>query len=177
GVVAMRFALEHPERTASLILLDGGGVKMTALRLRMVVGSLVVINALMGRPAVVRALVRRPWLRRAAMAGFVRDPAVATAALAHEMLSIFAGPGLVDAVMSAARDDVGEYAERIAAPTLLIWGDRDPVVPLSAAQRLAARLPRARLTTVPGVGHCPMLEQPDRFNDLVADWVDERPGT
>jgi len=177
GVVAMRFALEHPERTASLILLDGGGVEMTALRLRMVVGSLIVVNALMGRPAVVRALVRRPRLRRAAMAGYVRDPAIATAALAHEMMSIFAGPGLVRALMSASRDDVGEYAGQIAAPTLLIWGDRDRVIPLAVAQKLAAKLPRARLTTLPGVGHCPMLEHPERFNTLVAEWVDELVGS
>jgi len=177
GVAAMRFAFEHPQRTASMILLDGGGVEMKAPRLRMVVGSLFVINYLMARPAVVRALVRRPRLRRAAMAGFVRDPAIATAALAHEMMSIFASPGLINALMSSARDDVGEHAERVTAPTLLLWGDEDPVVPISVAHKLAARLPQARLTTFPGVGHCPMLEQPARFNELVADWIDAVAGS
>jgi len=173
GVAAMRFVLEHPERTASLILLDGGGMELKAVRLRLVVGSLVVFNALMGRPSVVRAMVRRPRLRRAMMAGFVRDPAIATAALAHEMMSVFASPGLVKALMSAARDDVAQHAERVTAPTLLLWGEKDPVVPVASARKLAATLPNARLTTFPGVGHCPMLEQAARFNELVADWVDE----
>jgi len=176
GVAAMRFALEHPERTASLVLVDGGGIKMAAARLRMVVGSLIVIHAVMSREAVVRALVRRPRLRRAAMSGMVPDPAIATAALTHELVSIFASTGLVNALKSGSRDDIGDYAERITTPTLLIWGDRDQVVPLAVAQRLAARLPQARLVTFAGVGHCPMLEQADRFNDLVADWVDELPG-
>jgi pimeloyl-ACP methyl ester carboxylesterase len=172
GVVAMRFAVDHPERTASLVLVDGGGVALTPLRLRLVVRTLLVVNALMSRRAVVRALVRRPRLRRVAMAGFVRDPEIADAALANEMLSTFAAPGLVDAVTSAASDDVGDHAERVAAPTLLVWGEADRLIPLSVAEELASRLSQARLEVMPGVGHCPMLERPERFNALIADWVD-----
>jgi pimeloyl-ACP methyl ester carboxylesterase len=114
---------------------------------------------------------------RTAMAGFVPDPAIATAALAHEMLSIFAAPGLVNALVSAARDDIGEHAEDIAVRTLLIWGAADRVVPLSVAQGLAARLPQAQLVSFPRVGHCPMLERANDFNTRVADWVGEQPLT
>jgi pimeloyl-ACP methyl ester carboxylesterase len=173
GVVAMRFAADHPARTASLVLVDGGGVALSPLRLWLVVRSLLVVNVLLRRPAVVRALVRRPRLRRLAMAGFARDPAVADAALAHEFLSIFAAPGLADAVIAAARDDVGQQAGRILAPSLLIWGQADPIIPLAVAEDLVSRLPNARLEVMRGVGHCPMLERPERFNALVADWVDE----
>jgi pimeloyl-ACP methyl ester carboxylesterase len=173
GVVAMRFALDHPERTASLVLVDGGGVALTPLRLWVVVRMLFVINALFSRRAVVRALVRRPRLRRLAMAGFVRDPAIADGPFASEVLGVFAAPGLVDAVKSAASDDVGDHAERIAAPTLLLWGNSDPVIPLAVAEELSGRLRRSRLEAMHGVGHCPMLEQPERFNARVADWVDE----
>jgi pimeloyl-ACP methyl ester carboxylesterase len=134
GVVAMRFALDHPERTASLVLVDGGGLALTPVRLRLVVWLLLVVNALMSRRAVVRALVRRPRLRRAALAGFVRDPEIAHAAFANELLDVFAAPGLVDAVKSGASDDVGEHAERIAAPTLLVWGGSDPIIPPSVAE-------------------------------------------
>jgi pimeloyl-ACP methyl ester carboxylesterase len=43
--------------------------------------------------------------------------------------------------------------ERIAAPTLLLWGDADPISPLAIGQHLAKRLPDARLHVVRGGGH------------------------
>ena len=43
--------------------------------------------------------------------------------------------------------------ERIAAPTLLIWGDRDPISPVAVGRHLAERLPNARLEIVPGGDH------------------------
>ncbi len=43
--------------------------------------------------------------------------------------------------------------EKIAAPTLLIWGDSDPVSPVAVGEHLAARLPNARLEIVPGGDH------------------------
>jgi pimeloyl-ACP methyl ester carboxylesterase len=51
----------------------------------------------------------------------------------------------------------------VAAPTLLVWGARDPVVPPAAAERYLRALPDARLVVVPGSGHLPMVEQPDAF--------------
>jgi pimeloyl-ACP methyl ester carboxylesterase len=42
---------------------------------------------------------------------------------------------------------------RIAAPTLVIHGDRDPLVPVAAAHDLARRIPGADLEIVPGMGH------------------------
>jgi pimeloyl-ACP methyl ester carboxylesterase len=43
--------------------------------------------------------------------------------------------------------------ERIAVPTLLLWGDADPISPLAVGQHLAQRLPNARLHVVKGGGH------------------------
>ncbi|MBS0527512.1 MAG: alpha/beta hydrolase [Proteobacteria bacterium] len=43
--------------------------------------------------------------------------------------------------------------ERIAAPTLLLWGDNDPISPVAVGQHLAQRLPDARLHVVKGGGH------------------------
>jgi pimeloyl-ACP methyl ester carboxylesterase len=43
--------------------------------------------------------------------------------------------------------------ERIAAPTLLIWGDADPISPLAVGKHLEQRLPNARLHVVPGGDH------------------------
>jgi pimeloyl-ACP methyl ester carboxylesterase len=50
---------------------------------------------------------------------------------------------------------------RITAPTLLVWGAADRLVPRAYAQEFAGRLPDARLEVVAGAGHAPHLEQPE----------------
>jgi non-heme chloroperoxidase len=56
----------------------------------------------------------------------------------------------------------------IEAPTLLIWGDADPLVPREAQDRLVGSIPGADLVVYAGVGHTPRWEDPERFSsDLV----------
>jgi len=50
---------------------------------------------------------------------------------------------------------------RIAAPTLLVWGEHDRLVPRAYAKAFAGRLKDTRLEVVAGAGHAPHLEQPD----------------
>ncbi len=63
---------------------------------------------------------------------------------------------------------------RIAAPTLLVWGDRDGLFPGDDQDRLARAIPGARLETYREIGHCPNWECPDR---VVADLVAFLPST
>lgn len=53
--------------------------------------------------------------------------------------------------------------ERLDLPTLVLWGDRDPVARPAIAERLAAEIPRARLEWLEGIGHYPMLEAPEAW--------------
>jgi non-heme chloroperoxidase len=62
----------------------------------------------------------------------------------------------------AAFDDTADLG-RIAAPTLLVWGDRDGLLPLEEQQRLAAAIPGARSRVYPETGHSPHWERPERF--------------
>ncbi len=55
--------------------------------------------------------------------------------------------------------------------TLIVWGERDGLLPASTAHRLQRKLPRARLVLIPEAGHCPHEETPARFNRLVLDFV------
>jgi pimeloyl-ACP methyl ester carboxylesterase len=54
----------------------------------------------------------------------------------------------------------------VATPTLLIWGTRDVIVPMSAARQYAAALPNARLELIDGAGHLVELEEPERVAAL-----------
>jgi pimeloyl-ACP methyl ester carboxylesterase len=49
--------------------------------------------------------------------------------------------------------DLSERLPDVSAPTLLLWGDADPFSPIAAGERLARRLPQARLHVIPGGDH------------------------
>jgi pimeloyl-ACP methyl ester carboxylesterase len=59
----------------------------------------------------------------------------------------------------------------VKTPTLLIWGSRDVVVPVSSAKLYAAALPNARLEVIEGAGHLVELEEPARVAELIAAHV------
>jgi non-heme chloroperoxidase len=62
---------------------------------------------------------------------------------------------------------------RIAAPTLLLWGERDGMFSREEQDRLAAAIPGARLHVVPEVGHSPHLERPARVADSLDAFMRE----
>lgn len=59
---------------------------------------------------------------------------------------------------------------RVAVPTLVIWGDREPLGAVPVAEALAGLIPRARLVTLPG-GHGPWLGQPARVAASVTEFM------
>jgi 3-oxoadipate enol-lactonase len=64
--------------------------------------------------------------------------------------------------------------DRIRAPTLVMHGERDRLVPLAASKLLAARIPDAELVVVPGTGHTYALEAPERSLERLLDWCERR---
>ncbi|MGH3072012.1 MAG: alpha/beta fold hydrolase [Gaiellaceae bacterium] len=61
--------------------------------------------------------------------------------------------------------------EEIEAPTLVVHGDADRIVRYENGVEVARRIPGARLETFPGAGHLLFLEEPERFNPLVAEFL------
>ena len=63
-----------------------------------------------------------------------------------------------------------KWLHRIAAPTLLLWGDQDRLIPVGQAAAWAALIPNAEVKVIPGVGHLLFNESPDAV-DAVAGFV------
>jgi pimeloyl-ACP methyl ester carboxylesterase len=63
-------------------------------------------------------------------------------------------------------------AGRLKMPTLIVWGDRDRLVPLDAVRGVAQSFPDARLEVIRDCGHMPMIEEPDRTIDLLRAFLD-----
>jgi len=64
--------------------------------------------------------------------------------------------------------------ERISTPVLLMWGDRDRMVFHRGAAKFLEAVPDARLELLAAVGHCPQVEDAERFTALLLDFVSER---
>lgn len=62
------------------------------------------------------------------------------------------------------KHDTVERLDSISAPTLILAGDDDPLVPSENSNILKALMPGAQLSLFPGCRHCFFIEEPDRFN-------------
>ncbi|WP_330307153.1 MULTISPECIES: alpha/beta hydrolase [unclassified Streptomyces] len=81
--------------------------------------------------------------------------------------------GLVDAYTLGGQHGLWRQAERVLAPTLLVYGGRDQLVGYRMAQRAARSFRDSRLLSLPEAGHVAMMEYPDvvaaAFRELLAD--------
>ena len=69
--------------------------------------------------------------------------------------------------------DLRERLGRIAAPTLVVWGTRDRLLPADFGRRLADTIPGARFRVIEDAGHSPMWERPAEFDRIVEAFLDE----
>jgi pimeloyl-ACP methyl ester carboxylesterase len=67
--------------------------------------------------------------------------------------------------------DITAQLERIQAQTLVITGDRDPIVPPAQADRIATLVNGAELAIIPGAGHLPFAERPLDYNNRLSTWL------
>jgi abhydrolase domain-containing protein 14 len=87
-----------------------------------------------------------------------------------------ASPERVRALVAIAPAGAEEVAPaRWERPTLLLWGERDEVVPLAVARELASRSGGARLEVFPGAGHACYRDDPGRFHRLLGEFLASLP--
>lgn len=60
---------------------------------------------------------------------------------------------------------------RITAPTLVLWGELDALLPAAHGERYAELIPNANLTVLPGVGHAPTIERPSETAEIVSEFA------
>lgn len=60
---------------------------------------------------------------------------------------------------------------RVTCPTLVLWGERDRLIPPVYGEAFARAIPGARLVTLPGTGHMPMFEQPAEWCAAIAEFA------
>ena len=73
-----------------------------------------------------------------------------------------------------ARVDLRDALPQIDAPILVIHGQEDPRIDQRSAEWTAAHAKEARLELMAGCGHTPFIEDKDRFNEILADWLTQQ---
>jgi pimeloyl-ACP methyl ester carboxylesterase len=58
-------------------------------------------------------------------------------------------------------------------PTLIVWGERDPLIPVKHAHAAHERIPESRLEVFPHAGHFPHRDEPRRFVELLLDFLEK----
>ena len=79
--------------------------------------------------------------------------------------------GLWGASRMAVATDLRNELEKIGAPTLVLWGEKDRLLPVMHGYTCTALVPNGRLEIVSGAGHVPMLERPDEVSRLLREFL------
>ncbi len=61
--------------------------------------------------------------------------------------------------------------KKISAPTLIVWGENDPVIPIKYADDFVSSIKDCRIVTMDNCGHTPYVDDPKRFSKLVLDFL------
>lgn len=103
------------------------------------------------------------------------DPNVATKELVDEVFettkSIPKCMRIVAIAKSAQRHNMAEEIPNITAPTLLVWGLNDTITPPMVAHEFNRLIPNSKLKFIDKCCHAPMMEHPEKFNELVEDFL------
>jgi pimeloyl-ACP methyl ester carboxylesterase len=195
GGVAQQFAYQYPERCERLILVGSGGLGRSVhpvLRAASIPGAEAMLGVLTSAP--VRLAVDGELAGLAALTGTLGalpagpDPRVVARAVSTvaelrrvwEGVSALHGRDARAAFVRTLRSVVDRGGQVVtgldrlyllhAMPLLMVWGERDRIIPVAHARRLHGMLSASRLEVFPTAGHWPHHTDPERFCDVVLDF-------
>jgi pimeloyl-ACP methyl ester carboxylesterase len=178
GGVAMQFAYQFPDMVERLVLVGSGGlgrevsplIRSAALPFAEQVLPLLTARPLIEAGTVVASLIGR--------LGF--KPGADLAEVSRGVASL-GDTERRAAFVRTVRSVISPLGQRVTAtdrlylaadlPTLIVWGDRDPIIPVEHGRAAHALLPSSRLEIFEGAGHFPQLDDPFRFAELVTEFV------
>ena len=157
GRVAWNFAAVHPDRVVSLVLVSPDGFASPGFA----------YDTPPDVPFMMQALpyVAPRSLLRTNMAAAYGRPQALTEATLTRYRDMLLAPGVRRAILARTEQtilrDPAPILARIKAPTLILWGEKDGMIPISNADDYLKYLPDATMVRLPGLGHLPFEEDPE----------------
>jgi pimeloyl-ACP methyl ester carboxylesterase len=176
GCVSLRLAERHGDRLAGVMPVAPAGLEMSRLLYFVerdpILRTLLAVPTPMSGP-LIRATVARLYRTLAFAVPDAVEAAAVSAFAAHH-----SDRATVARYLETAHRLIPELRNpfqlaRITVPVLIVWGDRDRLVFHRGADQILAAVSGARLELLPGIGHCPQVEAPERFTSLLLDFCEE----
>lgn len=171
GGISWQVAVRHPDKVSHLILVDAAGWPVQTLQEDPPLAFRVLQSSL-GR-AFLASIDNTPLIRQG-LAKDVEDQSVITEEFVKRWAELQLFPGHRKILMSvnlgglAATDEI---LSAIKVPTLILWGEKDQLINVSAAHKFKAAIPHAELIIYPNVGHIPQWEIGDRSGQDAAAFL------
>lgn len=172
GWVSWNYALAHGDRLNGLALIGASGVpdaQPRSLPIGFRIARMPVISRLMQK-ITPRSMIESSVQQSVSNQDIVDDVMVDR----YYDLLLYPGNRAATLARGSAERTVAspETMATITVPTLLIWGEEDPLVPLSSGQWFDEHIPDSVLIAYPAIGHIPMEEAPDRSAADMRAWLD-----
>ncbi|MBW4605611.1 MAG: alpha/beta fold hydrolase [Calothrix sp. FI2-JRJ7] len=172
GGVALTVAIKFPELVDKLVIVGSAGLgKEISLLLRL--PTIPILGKLLGKPS-------KSGLTMLCKQA-VYNSKLITPELVEEFYQMATLPEATQAMLNVGSSNfniwsqfyqpIVEKLNTISAPTLIIWGKQDPMVPVSHAVNAAKNIPNARLEIIDECGHWSPIEHPQKFNQLVLEFL------
>lgn len=167
GRIAWTLAAKHPERTERLVLVAPDGFASPGFEY----GKAAEVPAVLGA---MRYVMPKVVLRMNLVPAYA-DPSFLTDELITRYHDLMLAPGARDAMFKRLQQtvltDPVPLLTTIAAPTLLLWGEADAMIPVANAQDYLGAVKGSRLVALPGVGHLPQEEAAQASLRAVVDFL------
>jgi pimeloyl-ACP methyl ester carboxylesterase len=176
GFTAAEFAIQYPERVERLVLQAAAGISSNNTEREPLLAGARIVAGIMARGAAQsRLFATRPRLRHFALTAVVRHPSRIPADMAWELISHSGRDGFLPALKAILTYDFRDRLSQISAPTLVITGSDDMLVPSTDADEYVRVIPDARKVVFDDTGHSPMIERPQTFNECVVKFLAREP--
>lgn len=167
GRIAWTFAATHPERVDKLVLVAPDGFASPGFEYGR--APEVPLSAELMRYVLPKPLLRMSLEPAYGQATFLSDE------LTTRYHDLMLAPGNREALLARMRQttlvDPVPLLRRIQAPTLLVWGEADAMIPVANAADYLKTMPHATLVSLPGVGHLPQEEAAEQSIAAVQDFL------
>lgn len=154
GRIAWSVAAHHPDRVDKLALIAPDGFASSGFEYGTKPEVPVTVKLM-------RYVLPKPLLRMSLEPAYA-DTAVMTDELTTRYYQLMLGPGVRAAMIARLEQttpvDPLPWLQRIRAPTLLLWGEKDAMIPFANAADYVKAMPNITLVPFPGVGHLPQEE-------------------
>ena len=173
GFVGAELTVRFPTRVSKLVLVSAAGLSTEYLSREPLLAGARIFMALTARTGLRGSpVVKRPRLRRIALAPIVRYPERLSVPLATELVQGANAPGFMDAFEALMSYSFRDKLARIEVPALIVWGRNDMLVPVADAEMFEHLIgDNADSVIFEDTGHLSMLERPSRFNELLGAFL------